>query len=170
MTSTFGNFWIGRIIDGQEDMGRLCEIRKSLLGWVSDLNSSFGSEHTLMVLGSGVCISIMAMDGLSRTMFECLYDVKNSRSRYLAIGWHQLPCYRSTWQIGSQVAYSSQKAMILDCQSRRFCSAGIPTYIIRKPVIFQSVNILLGYWSRLRLDLVGDAMEVSKGEHLQQTS
>ncbi len=38
-----------------------------------------------MVLGSGVCINIIAIDGLSKMMFECLYDDKNSCSRYLMV-------------------------------------------------------------------------------------
>ena len=69
-----------------------------------------------------------------------------------------------------QEAYSSQKAMILDCQSRQFRSGGNSAYIVRKPIVFQSVNILLGYCSRLSLSLIGDVMEISKGGHIQQTS
>ena len=38
---------------------------------------------TLRVVGSGVCMSINDMEGLRRTMFECLYADRNSCSRYL---------------------------------------------------------------------------------------
>ena len=115
-------------------------LRASLMGRKMCVVLEKFGRASLRVRGSGVCISMKAIEGRRRTMCEEGYLGRDSRSRYLR--W-------LVWRRGGGggVEYSSQNAMVCRISVRYFVrSVHGGTHIVCEPVILKSVDIFFRYY------------------------